>query len=52
MIKRESPNPIALTCSYITYVDVQKGIIGLAYTDADNGSHILDLIGAQYLTFN
>lgn len=39
----ERPNPIALTCSYITYVDFQNGIIGLAYIDADNGSHILDI---------
>ncbi len=37
------PNPIALTCSYVTYVDHQNGIIGLAYIDADNGSHVLDI---------
>lgn len=39
----ERPNPIALTCSYITYVDFQNGIIGLTYIDAYNGSHILDI---------
>ena len=39
----ERPNPIALTCSYVTYVDYENGIIGLAYIDADNGTPILDI---------
>jgi tRNA (Thr-GGU) A37 N-methylase len=39
----ERPNPIALTCSYVTNVDYQNGIIGLAYIDADNGTPILDI---------
>lgn len=39
----ERPNPIGVTCSYITYVDYQNGIIGLAYIDADDGTPILDI---------
>lgn len=39
----ERPNPIGLTCSYVTYIDAQKGIIGLAYIDAENGTPILDI---------
>ena len=39
----ERPNPIALTCSYVTYIDSQNGIIGLAYIDAENGTPILDI---------
>lgn len=39
----ERPNPIGVTCSYVTYVDYTNGIIGLAYIDADNGTPILDI---------
>ncbi|MDO7785878.1 SAM-dependent methyltransferase [Desulforamulus aquiferis] len=39
----ERPNPIALTTSYVTYIDSQNGIIGLAYIDADDGTPILDI---------
>lgn len=39
----ERPNPIGLSCSYITYVDHEKGILGLAYIDADNGTPVLDI---------
>ncbi|WP_371380311.1 SAM-dependent methyltransferase [Sporomusa aerivorans] len=39
----ERPNPIGITCSYVTYVDYQNGIIGLAYIDADNGTPVLDI---------
>ena len=39
----ERPNPIGVTCSYVTYVDYQNGIIGLAYIDADDGTPILDI---------
>ncbi|MBN1469020.1 MAG: SAM-dependent methyltransferase [Fusobacteriaceae bacterium] len=39
----ERPNPIGLSCSYITYVDYDNGIIGLAYIDADNETPILDI---------
>ena len=39
----ERPNPIALSCSYITYIDEENGIIGLAYIDAENGTPVLDI---------
>ncbi|MDO5521148.1 MAG: SAM-dependent methyltransferase [bacterium] len=37
------PNPIALSCAEITYVDLEKGEIGLTYIDALDGSPVLDL---------
>ena len=37
------PNPIALSCSGITYVDVENGVIGLSYIDAYDGSPVLDI---------
>jgi tRNA-Thr(GGU) m(6)t(6)A37 methyltransferase TsaA len=39
----ERPNPIALTCSYITYLDCENGIIGLAFIDAEDGTPVLDI---------
>lgn len=39
----QRPNPIALSCAYVTYVDVERGIIGLAYTDANDQSPVLDI---------
>ncbi|MDF2988944.1 MAG: tRNA ((37)-N6)-methyltransferase TrmO [Eubacterium sp.] len=39
----ERPNPIALTCANVTYIDAEKGIVGLAYMDAADGSPILDI---------
>ena len=39
----ERPNPIALTCAYITYLDYQNGIIGLAFIDAEDGTPVLDI---------
>jgi tRNA-Thr(GGU) m(6)t(6)A37 methyltransferase TsaA len=39
----ERPNPIALTCSYVTYINSQNGIIGLAYIDAADGTPVLDI---------
>ncbi len=39
----ERPNPIGVTCGYVTYVDYPKGIVGLAYIDADNGTPVLDI---------
>ncbi|AEG60978.1 SAM-dependent methyltransferase [Desulforamulus ruminis] len=39
----ERPNPIALTCAYITYLDCQNGIIGLAFIDAEDGTPVLDI---------
>lgn len=37
------PNPIALDCVEITYIDHENAIIGLAYIEAYNGSPILDI---------
>ena len=39
----QRPNPIALSCAYITYIDVDNGVIGLAYIDADDQSPVLDI---------
>ena len=39
----ERPNPIALSCCFITYVDLHKGLVGLAYIDADDGTPLLDI---------
>lgn len=39
----DRPNPIALSCSYITYIDPAKGIVGLAYIDAEDGTPVLDI---------
>ncbi|SHL56547.1 tRNA-Thr(GGU) m(6)t(6)A37 methyltransferase TsaA [Anaerocolumna jejuensis DSM 15929] len=39
----ERPNPIALTCAYITYLDFEKGIIGLAFIDAEDGTPVIDI---------
>lgn len=37
------PNPIALTAAEIINIDYQKGIIQIAYIDANDGTPILDL---------
>ncbi len=39
----ERPNPIALTCCYITDIDLSNGEIGLAYIDALDGTPVLDI---------
>ncbi|MEG0273468.1 MAG: SAM-dependent methyltransferase [Hydrogenoanaerobacterium sp.] len=39
----QRPNPIALSCAYITYIDADNGVIGLAYIDADDQSPVLDI---------
>lgn len=39
----QRPNPIALSCAYVTYVDADNGVIGLAYIDADDQSPVLDI---------
>ncbi len=39
----QRPNPIALSCTHVTYIDVDSGIIGLAYIDADDQSPVLDI---------
>ncbi|MGL5513450.1 MAG: SAM-dependent methyltransferase [Sporomusa sp.] len=37
------PNPIALDCVQITYIDPANAVIGLAYTEAFDGSPVLDI---------
>lgn len=37
------PNPIALSTSQIIYVDYTKGIIQIAYIDANDGTPVLDI---------
>ena len=37
------PNPIALSCAGVTFVDYENGIVGLTYIDANNGSPLLDI---------
>ena len=39
----ERPNPIALTCAYVTYLDYDNGIIGLAYIDAEDETPVIDI---------
>lgn len=39
----DRPNPIALSCAGVTYVDRARGIIGLDYIDADDQSPVLDV---------
>lgn len=39
----QRPNPIALSCAYVTYIDAENGVIGLAYIDADDQSPVLDI---------
>lgn len=39
----ERPNPIGLTCVYVTYLDCENGIIGLAFIDAEDGTPVLDI---------
>lgn len=37
------PNPIALTAVEIMHIDYQKGIIQIAYIDADDNTPVLDI---------
>lgn len=37
------PNPIALDCSQVVFIDHEKGIIGLTWLDAFDGSPLLDI---------
>lgn len=39
----QRPNPIALSCTYVTYIDAENGVIGLAYIDADDQTPVLDI---------
>lgn len=37
------PNPIALSCARIVWMDMAQGLLGLGYIDAEDGSPVLDL---------
>jgi tRNA-Thr(GGU) m(6)t(6)A37 methyltransferase TsaA len=37
------PNPIALTAVQVIYIDYKKGVIQIAYIDANDGTPILDI---------
>ena len=37
------PNPIALSCVGVTYLDAENGVIGLDYIDANDESPVLDI---------
>jgi len=37
------PNPLALTVSQVLGIDQEKGLIHIAYTDAEDGTPILDI---------
>jgi tRNA-Thr(GGU) m(6)t(6)A37 methyltransferase TsaA len=39
----QRPNPIALSCAYVTNIDVECGVIGLAYLDAEDQTPVLDI---------
>ena len=39
----QRPNPIALSCAQVTYIDRAHGVIGLAYIDANDGSPVVDI---------
>ncbi len=39
----ERPNPLALSCCEIAYIDAQNGVVWLAYIDAQDGSPLLDI---------
>lgn len=39
----ERPNPIAISTAEILYIDEVKGVIQIAYIDANDGSPIIDL---------
>lgn len=39
----QRPNPIAVSPSYVTYLDAENGVIGLAWIDAMDGTPVLDI---------
>lgn len=39
----QRPNPIGLSCAEVLYIDHQRGAIGLAYIDAEDGTPVLDI---------
>lgn len=39
----QRPNPIALSAMQITYIDLEGAVLGIAYTDALDGTPVLDI---------
>lgn len=39
----QRPNPIALDCAMVTYLDIERGVVGLTWLDAFDGSPVLDI---------
>lgn len=39
----ERPNPIAISCAGITFVDEKGGVIGIDFCDANDGTPVLDI---------
>lgn len=39
----ERPNPIAVSPSYVTHIDMDGGVIHLAWIDANDGTPVLDI---------
>ncbi len=39
----ERPNPLALSCAYVTDLDTERGIIWIGYIDAEDESPVLDI---------
>ncbi len=39
----QRPNPIAVSPSYVTCLDIENGVIGLAWIDAMDGTPVLDI---------
>lgn len=39
----QRPNPIALSCAAVTYLDAENGLVGLGYIDAHDQSPVLDI---------
>ena len=39
----QRPNPIGMTCCAVTFVDMEKGVIGLEYIDVLDGTPVLDI---------
>ncbi|MDR2909050.1 MAG: SAM-dependent methyltransferase [Oscillospiraceae bacterium] len=37
------PNPIAVSCAGVTYIDGENGILGLTWIDAEDGTPVLDI---------
>lgn len=37
------PNPVALSVAGVTFIDVERGVLGLDWLDAEDGTPVLDL---------